>query len=186
MIIDASERYSRYATCFSCQQAARLHEHKPWDHEISLQNPHAKIPTGAVYETTCEEDEVLQKYLYGNLAIGKVRRSRSATGAPILFVRKKDGSLGLVVAYRALNRLTITNKYPLPLISELLDQTRGGKWFTRLNLKNGFNLIRVAAGHEWQTAFRTKKGLFEYTVMPFGFTNAPTTFQEMMDIIFKD
>ena len=91
-----------------------------------------------------------------------------------------------MVAYRALYRVTIPNKYVLPLISELLDKTRGGKWFTRLNLKNGFNLIRVAAGHEWNTAFPTKKGLFEYTVMPFGLTNAPTIFQEMMDRIFKD
>ena len=65
--------------------------------------------------------------------------------------------LRLVVAYRALNCLTIPNKYPLPRISELLDKTGGGKWFTRLDLKNGFNRIRVAAGHEWKTAFRIKK-----------------------------
>ena len=71
-------------------------------------------------------------------------------------------------------------------MSELLDNSRGGKWFTRLDLKNGFNLIRVAAGHEWKTPVCTKKGLFEYTVMPFGLTNAPATFQEMMDTIFKD
>ena len=75
-------------------------------------------------------------------------------------VRKKDGSLRLVVAYRALNRLTIPNKYPLPVICDLLDKTRSGKCFPRLDLRNGFNLIRVAAGHEWKTAFRTKKGLF--------------------------
>ena len=88
--------------------------------------------------------------------------------------------------YRALNRLTIPNKYPLPLISELLDKTSGGKWFTRLDLKNGYNLIRIAAGDEWKTAFRTKQGLFGYTVMPFGLTNAPASFQDMMDTIFKD
>ena len=185
LIIHASERYSHYATYVSSLQAARLPEHKPWDHEIPLQDPQAKIPTGAVYQKTWEEVEALQKYLDENLPTGKVRRSRSVTGAPILFVRKKDGSLRLVVNYRALNCLTIPNQYPLPLISELLDKTRGGKWFTRLDLKNGSNLIRVAAGHEWTIAFRTKKGLFEYTVMPFGLTNAPATFQEMMDTIFK-
>ena len=186
LIIDASERYFRYATCVSSQQAARLCKHKPWDHEIPLQDPRAKIPTGAAYKTTWNKDEALQKYLDENLAIGKVRRSRSPTGAPILFVHKKDGSLRLVVDYRALNRLTIPNKYPLPLISELLDKTRGGTWFTRLDLKNGFNLIRVAAGHEWKTAFHTKKELFEYTVMPFRLTNAGAIFKEMMDTIFKD
>ena len=141
LIIDARERYSCYATCVSSQQAARLPEHKLWDHEIRLQDPHAKIPTGAVYKTTWEEDEALQQYLDEKLPTGEVRRSRAATGAPILFVRKKDGSLRLVVNYRALNRLTIPNTYPLPLISELLDKTRGGKWFTRLDLKNGYNLI---------------------------------------------
>jgi len=186
LIIDARERYSRYAQCFSTEQAARLPEHKSWDHEIPLQDPKAKIPTGAIYKTTWEEDEALQTYLRDNLPTGKVRRSCSAAGAPILFVKKKDGSLRFCVDYRALNRLTIHNKYPLPLISELLDKTRGGKWFTKLDLKNGYNLIRIAAGDEWKTAFRTKKGLFEYTAMPFGLTNAPTTFQEMMDTIFKD
>ena len=91
-----------------------------------------------MYKTTWEEDEALQKYFDENLPTGKVRRSPSTTGVPILFVRNKDGSLRLVVDYRALNRLTIPNMYPLPLIGQLLDKTRGGKWFTKLDLKNGF------------------------------------------------
>jgi len=186
LIIDSSERYSRYAQCFSTEQVARFPEHKSWRHEIPLRDPKAKIPTGAIYKTTREEDEALQTYLRENLPTGKVRRSRCAAGAPILFVKKKDGSLWLCVDYRALNRLTIPNKYPLPLISELLDKTRGGKWFTRLDLKKGYNLIRITGGDEWKTAFRTKKGLFEYTVIPFGLTNTPATFQEMPDTIFKD
>ena len=85
-----------------------------------------------------------------------------------------------------MNCLTIPNKYPLPLIGELLDKTRGGKWFTRLDLKNGYNLIRIAAGDEWKTAFCTKQGLFECTVMLFHLTNTAASFQEMMDTIFKD
>ena len=186
LIVDASEQYSRYATYFSSQQAARLPDPKPCDHEMRLKDPEIKIPTGAVYKTTWEEDEALQKYLYKDLPTGKVRRSHSAPSAPILVVRKKDGSLRLVVDYKALNRLTIPNKYPLPLNSELLDETRGGKWFTRLDRKNGFNLIRVAAGHEWKTAFRTRKGLCEYAAMPLGWTHAPATFQYIMDTIFKD
>jgi len=94
--------------------------------------------------------------------------------------------LRLCIDYRAPNRLTIPNRYPLPLFIELLEKTRGGKWFTRLDLKNGYNLIRIAVGDEWKTAFWTKKGLFKYTVMPFELTNAPATFQEMMDSIFGD
>ena len=78
----------------------------------------------------------------------------------MLFVPKKDGSLRLCVDYRALNRLTIRNKYPLPLISELLDKTRGVKWFTRLDLKNGYNLMRIALADEWKTAFHTMLGLY--------------------------
>ena len=153
---------------------------------IPLQDPHEKIPTSAVNKTTREEDEALREYLDENLPTGNVRRSRSATGALILFVRKKDGSLKLVVDYRLLNRRTIPKKYALPLIRELLDKTRGRTWFTRLDLKKGFNLIRIAAGHEWKTASRNKKGLFEYTVMPLGLTNATATFEEMMKRIFKD
>ena len=90
---------------------------------------------------TCEEDEPLQKYLDENLTTEKVLRSRSATGARIPLVRKQNGSLRLVVDYRALNRLPIPHKYRLPLIRELLDKTRDGRWFARLDLKNPYNLI---------------------------------------------
>jgi len=105
------------------EQGARLPEHKSWHHEIPLQDPKAKIPTGAIYKITWEEDKAPQTYLQENLPTGKVRRSRSAAGTPILFVKKKDRSLRLCVDYRGLNHLTIPNKYPLPLISELLDKT---------------------------------------------------------------
>ena len=184
--IDASERYSRYAEWFSARQAARLPEHKSWNHQIPLQDPKAKIPTVAIYKTTWEEDKALRKYLQENIPTGKVRHSCSAAAAPILFIRKKDRSLRLCMNYRALNRLTIPNKYPLLLIKELLDKIRGRKWLTRLDLKNEYNLIRIAAGDEWKTAFCTKQGLFKYTGMLFGLTNAPALFQEMMNIIFKD
>ena len=109
-----------------------------------------------MYKTTWEEDEGLRKYLLENILTGKVQRSCSAANAPILCACMKDGSLRLCVDYRALNPLTIPNKYPLPLISELLEKTRGGWWFTRLDLKNGYNLIRIAAGDEWKTAFHTE------------------------------
>ena len=186
LIINASEGYSYDAQCFSAKQAARLSKHKSWDHQIPLQDPSAKIPTGAIYKTTCKEEEVLRKYLQGNILTVKMRYSRSAAAAPILFLHKKDGSLRLCVDYGALNHLTIPKKYPLPLISELLDKTKSRKWFTRLDLKNGYNLIRIAAGDKWKTAFHTKQGLFEYTIMPFALTNTPALFQEMMDTIFKD
>ena len=186
LIIDISEQYYCYTQCFSAKQAARLSEYKCWDHHIPLQGPNTKISIGAIYNTTWEEDEALWKYLQGNIPTEKVWCSRSAAAIPILFVGKKDRFRRLCVDYRALNRLTIPNKYPLPLISELLDKTRGKKSFTRLDLKNEYNLIRIVVGGEWKTAFQTKQGFFKYTVMLFGLTNAPASFQEMIEIIFKD
>ena len=112
---------------FSTEQAARLPEHKSWDHDIPLQDPNTKISTGAIYNTTWQENKALQTYLKKELPAGKVRYRRSDPGAPILFVRKKDRLLRLYVDYRALNHLTIANKYILPLKSELLDKTSVGK-----------------------------------------------------------
>ena len=144
-----------------------------------------KIPIRAIYTTTWEKDKALRKYLQYKIPTGKVLCSCSAATAPILFVQKKDGSFRLCVDCKALNHLTIPNKYPLPLISEFLDTTRDGKWFTRLNLKNRYNLISIAARDEWKTAFCTKLGLFQYIGMLFGLTNAPALFQEMIHTIFK-
>ena len=90
LIIDASERYSCYTQCFSAEQADRLPEHKSWDHQIPLQDSNAKIPTGAIYKTTWEEDEALRKYLQENIPTGKGQYTSFAAAAPILFVRIKD------------------------------------------------------------------------------------------------
>ena len=88
--------------------------------------------------------------------------------------------------YRGLKKVTISNRYTLPLINELRDRVRGAKIFTKLDLKSGYNLIRIKDGDEWKTAFRTLYGLFEYKVMPFGLANAPATIQNMMNEIFRD
>ena len=117
---------------------------------------------------------------------GKVQRSRTTAAASVLFVCKKDRSLRLCVHYRALNCFTISNNYALPLISQLQDKIRGRQWFTWLDLKNEYNLIRIAAGDKWKTAFCTKQELFEYAMMPFGLTNALVSCQEMMDTICQD
>src|SRR5436853_7749446 len=95
---------------------------------------------------------------------------RPYTGSPILFVKKKDGSLRLCVDYRDLNEKTIKNRYPLPLIQETLMQLSKATYFTKLDIRGAYNLIRMAKGDEWKTAFRTRYGLFESLVMPFGLT----------------
>ena len=129
----------------------------------------------------------MRTYLADMLTSGKIRPSKSSAGAPILFVPKKEGlGLRLCVDYRGLNKVTILNRYPLPLMNELHDRVRGAKIFTKLDLKSGYNLIRIQEGDEWKTGFRTRYGLFEYKVMPFGVANAPATFQNMMYEIFRD
>jgi len=105
--------------------------------------------------------------------------------APVFFIKKKDGSLYLVQDYRALNAITIKNKYPLPLISELVSQLRGARYFTKLDVRWGFNNVRIKPGDEWKVAFRTNRGLFEPLVMFFGMTNSPATFQTMMNDVFR-
>ncbi|SPC63566.1 related to transposon-encoded proteins with TYA, reverse transcriptase, integrase domains in various combinations [Ustilago sp. UG-2017b] len=106
--------------------------------------------------------------------------------SPILFVKKKDGSLRLCVDYRGLNQITIRNRYPLPLIDELLDRLCEARFFTHIDLRSAYNLLRIAKGDKWKTAFHTRYGLFQNNVMPFGLTNAPASFQHLMNDTFKD
>nr|XP_036575327.1 reverse transcriptase domain protein [Colletotrichum truncatum]KAF6781880.1 reverse transcriptase domain protein [Colletotrichum truncatum] len=117
---------------------------------------------------------------------GYIRPSTSLAGYLILFVLKKNGKLRLCVDYRKLNDITIKNCYPLPLISELRDLLHGAQWFTALDLKGAYNLIRMKSGEEWKTAFRTRRGHYEYLVMPFGLTNAPATFQTMINHVLRE
>src|SRR6202789_1004268 len=104
--------------------------------------------------------------------------------SPVFFVKKKDGTLRLVQDYRTLNAITVKNKYPLPLISELITQLRGARYFTKMDVRWGFNNVRIKEGDEFKAAFRTNRGLFEPLVMFFGLTNSPATFQTMMNDIF--
>ena len=166
-----SEQYSCYIQRYSTEQVAWLLKHKSWDHHIPLCDLNTKIPTGAIYRTTWEEDAGLGKCVQENIPTGKVQHSCFAAAVPILFVLKKVGSLRLCVDYRALHRLTMLNKFLLPLLSKLLNKTRGRQSFTRLHLNNVYNLIRIAVDDKCKTAIHTKQGLFEYIVMPFGLTN---------------
>ena len=120
------------------------------------------------------------------LAQGKIVHSKSPAGAPILFVPKPDGKLRLWVDYRQLNKLTILDKYPLPLMIKLRERVAGTTIFTKLDLKDGYHLVRIGKGDEWQTAFQTHYGHYEYKVMPFGLVNAPATFQGMMNHMLRE
>ena len=132
------------------------------------------------------ELDVLRKYIDDNLRKGFIRHSQSPAGAPILFVKKADGSLRLCVDYRGINKITIKNRYPLPLIPELLDKVGKATRFTALDMRDGYHLLRMAPGEEWKTAFRTRYGLFEYNVVPFGLCNAPAAFQHLMNDVLRE
>ena len=174
-----------FSDVFSKTNATALPPHRSFDCDIPLQ-PDAKIPHGKVYSLTEQETSVMESYIKDNLAAGFIRPSQSPASAPCFFVKKKDSSLRLCVDYRKLNEVTVKNRYPLPLISDLIRTLHSAKHFTALDLRNGYHLVRVKEGDEWKTAFNTQFGLFEYLVMPFGLANAPSIFQEMMNTIFHD
>jgi len=130
--------------------------------------------------------EEFNKYLDKMSAEGKIVHIKCPAGSPILFVPKSDGRLRLCVEYRQLNKLTLLNKYPLPLMTELRERVAGGTIFTKLDLRDGYHLIQIKKGDEWKTAFRTRYGHYEYKLMPFGLVNAPAPFQAMMNTILRE
>ena len=154
------------------------------DHEIKLEPGHAP-PSRPTYRLSLPEMDELKKQLGELMEQGFIRPSTSPYGAPILFVRKKDGSLRMCVDYRALNKITIKNRYPLPRIDELLDRLHGAKFFSKLDLMSGYHQVRIAEDDTPKTAFRTRYGHFEFRVLPFGLTNAPATFMRLMNDIYR-
>jgi len=185
-IIDrVPDQYHDYADLFRPSTAEKLAPRRTFDHVIDLK-PDTQPPWGPIYPLSQKQLEALRKYLDDMLKQGKISPSKSPAGAPILFVPKPDGRLRLVVDYRGLNKVTVHNKYLIPLMMELRDQIRDAQIFTKLDLKDVFHLIRIRKGYEWKTAFRTRYGHYQYRVMPFGLVNTPATFQTMMNEILRE
>ena len=173
---DLPEAYASYADVFSEEGAAALPRNARVQHRIEVETG-KQVPYGPIYPLSQRELSVLHDYIETNLTTGRIRASLSPAGAPILFVPKTDGSMRLCVDYRGLNKVTVKNRYPLPLLSEILDRLGGACVYTKLDLRDAYHRIPIAEEDIWKTAFRTRYGHFEYTVMPFGLTNAPATFQ---------
>ena len=178
--------YAEYTDVFEERNSQQLPPRRPnVDHEIPL-IPNAKPVYGPIYNLSETELKALKEYIDKMLERGFIRPSKSPFGSPVLFVKKPDGSLRLCVDYRKLNNITVKNRYPLPLISELFDRIKNAKYFTRLDMQEAYHQIRIALGDEWKTAFRTRYGHFEYLVMPFGLTNAPASFQAYANDCLRD
>ena len=174
-----------YKDVFRDKLPSGLPPRRDVDHKIELEPgsaPMAKAP----YRMNLSERKVLQETLAELIDAGFIRPSASPYGAPALFVSKKDASLRLCVDYRALNKMSKRNAYPLPHQDDLFHSMVNARYFTRLDLKSGYWQIRIAVGDEEKTAFRTRFGSYEFLVMPFGLTNASSTFMRMMDSIFHD
>ncbi|KAI0992792.1 hypothetical protein K3495_g15392, partial [Podosphaera aphanis] len=144
--------YADYHDMMDEDRAKNLPPRRPYDHKIPLKEG-LEPPYKPLYGMSREELIALKNYIEENLGKGYIRASSSPAGAPVLFVKKKDGSLRLCVDYRGLNEITIKNRYPLPLIRETLDRLSNAKWYTKLDLRQGYNQIRMAKGEEWKTAF---------------------------------
>jgi hypothetical protein len=168
---------------FNDAAAATQLRHESAEHPIETTGP---PPHGPIYPLGVRELEVLKLYLSEAKAKGWIRESVSPAGAPILFVPKPDGSLRLCVDYRGLNKVTVKNRHPLPLVTEILDRLQGQAIYTKLDLKDAYHRVRIKESDVWKTAFRTRYGHFEYLVMPFGLANAPATFQAYINKALGD
>src|SRR6266403_3155851 len=184
--IEVPKKYQQHARVFSEEAAQRFPPKRPWDHAIDLKPDTPDVIDCKIYPFTQTEDQALVTFLDEQLAKGYIRPSKSPYASPFFFIKKKDGKLRLVQDYRKLNEHTICNRYPLLFIPDLISQVQDAHIFTKFDVRWGYNNIRIKVGDEEKGAFKTKYGLFEPLVMFFGLTNSPSTFQTMMNHIFRD
>jgi hypothetical protein len=140
----------------------------------------------APYRMAPLELRELKEQLQELLDKGFIRPSVSPWWAPVLFVKKKDGSMRLCINYREMNKVTVKNKYPLPRVNDIFDQLHGSQVFSKIDLRSGYHQLKIKEEDIQKTTFRTRYGHYEFLVMPFGLTNAPAVFMDMMNRTFRE
>jgi len=173
---NVSSEYHEFADVFNKTKAKVLPPHHLYDLKINLEEG-AQPPVGPIYSLSASEQEALKEFIEENLNMGFIQPTSSPHSAPVLFVKKKDGSLHLCVDFRGLNHISKKDCYPLPLIFNLLDSSRKAWVYSKIDLHHAYHLVCIADSDEWKTAFRTRYGSFEWSVIPFGLINASTAFQ---------
>jgi len=178
-------RFHKYLKVFEKKDSERMLTRKTWDHAIDLRE--GFVPKkGKMYPLSRVEREEVQEFVKDQLRKGYIRPSKLLQTSPVFFVLKKDGKKRMVQDYWYLNSWTIKNNYPLPLISDLIDSIGKKKVFTKMDLRWGYNNMRIKEGDEWKAAFSMPEGSFEPMVMFFELTNSPATFQTMMNDLLRD
>ena len=170
---------------FGKVELERMPTRKIWDHAIDLKEEF-KASKARVYPLSRNEREEVQQFIQDHLRKGYIRPSKSPQTSPVSFVGKKDGGKCMVMDYHRLNKQTVKNNYPLPLITDLVDSMGNKKLFTKMDLRWGYNNVCIKEGDEWKATFTTHVGSFELVVMFFRMTNSPVTFQRMMNKIMRD
>jgi hypothetical protein len=165
------------------QEPSALPPSRAYDHSISML-PNTATINCRPYRYSPEQKNEIERQVESMLKVGTIICSLSPFASPVLLVKKKDVTCRFCVDYRKLNSIIVKNKFPLPIIDEFLDEKVGAKYFSAIDLASGFHQIRMVPADEMKIAFKTHHGHFQFKVMPFGWTNAPATFQCLMNAIF--
>jgi len=184
-LFNIPSEYHKFADVFSKTKAEVLLPHRPYNLKINLEEG-AQPLVGPIYSLSASEQEALKEFIEENLNTDFIQPTSFLYSTLVLFVKKKDGSLRLCVDFHSLNCIFKKDRYSLPLISDLLDSPHKAWVYTKIDLCHAYYLVCIANGDEWKTAFRTRYGSFEWSVMLFGLINALAIFQQFMNDIFSD